>query len=156
MHARITLTPAQTSLIAGFTRKMRVLVTSGVWCGDCSQQVPMIDHIARANPKAIDLRLLDRDAHRDLSDRINICGGNRVPTALFLNEDFEFCGLMGDKTLSRLRASAAKHLGASCPLPGAELPADETAATIQDWVNEFERIHLLLRLSAKLRQRYGD
>ena len=96
------------------------------------------------------------DAHRDLSDQIKICGGNRVPTVLFLSEDFEFCGLSTDKSLSRLRALAAKSLGASCPLPGAESPADELAATLQDWVNDFEKMHLLVRLSPKLRQRHGD
>jgi hypothetical protein len=41
-------------------------------------------------------------------------------------------------------------------MPGAPLDADELAATIQDWSDEFERVALLVRLSAKLRQRHGD
>jgi len=75
---------------------------------------------------------------------------------VFMNEDFEFVGLAGDRTLSRYRALAARMLGASCPLPGAPVPEDEIAATLQDWVEEFERAQLLLRLSGKLRQRHGD
>jgi hypothetical protein len=71
-------------------------------------------------------------------------------------EDFEFMSLLGDKTLSRLRAKAAKSLGAACPLPGAELPADELAATLQEWLNEVERVHLLLRLSTRLRELHQD
>ncbi len=156
MHARLALTASQRALISSFSRRLNVLVSSGIWCGDCSAQCPMLDHIARANPAVLSLRFLDRDAHRDLSDQIKVCGGNRVPTVLFLSEDYEFCGLSTDKSLSRLRALAAKSLGASCPLPGAESAADELAATLQDWVNDFEKMHLLVRLSPKLRQRHGD
>jgi thiol-disulfide isomerase/thioredoxin len=155
-HARVQLNSTQQSLLAGFTRRLNILTISGTWCGDCVQQVPMLDHIARANPTNIHFRLVDRDLHADLSEQVRICGGLRVPTVLFLNEDFEFMGLAGDKSISRLRAQAARNLGASCPIPGAPVPNDEIAATLQDWIIEVERIHLLLRLSAKLRERHGD
>lgn len=155
-HERVRLTPAQAGLLATFTRRLNVLVLSGAWCGDCVQQVPMLDHIARAAAGAVDLRLLDRDENPDLAREVRICGGARVPVVLFLNEDHEFVGLAGDRTLSRYRALAARQLGASCPLPGAPVPADEVAATLQDWVDEFERAHLLVRLSPKLRQRHAD
>jgi len=151
-----TLTHTQRSLLESFTRRVNVLVSSGLWCGDCAHQVPMLDQIARASRGVIDLRLLDRDTHEDLAGQVSICGGLRVPTVICMNEDHEFVGLAGDKSLSRLRAKAAKSLGTSCPLPGADLPADEAAATLQDWVNELERVHLLVRLSPKLRQRHQD
>ncbi|HZW08711.1 MAG TPA: thioredoxin family protein [Phycisphaerales bacterium] len=155
-EGRIALTPAQRSLLAGFTRPMPVLVTSGTWCGDCVAQVPMLRAIEQANPGVIALRILDRDEHIDLSEQIQICGGLRVPTVIFLNEAFDFVGLLGDRTLARYRALAAKQLGGACPLPGAPIPADEIAATLQDWIDEFERVQLLLRLSPKLRQLHGD
>lgn len=151
-----TLTPAQRSLLGGFTRRINVLVTSGLWCGDCAHQVPMLRQIELASPGCVVLRLLDRDAHMDLAEQVSICGGHRVPTVLYLTELFDFVALAGDKSLSRLRAKAAKSLGASCPLPGADLPADEAAATLQDWVNDAERVHLLARLSPKLRALHGD
>ena len=155
-HNRAVLTSAQSALVASFTRKVHALCISGTWCGDCVQQCPFFDHIARANPAAIDLRFVDRDAHSDLSGQLTICGGGRVPVLLLLNEDCEFVALAGDRTLARYRAIAARQLGPSCPLPGAPVPADELAATGQDWINEFERVHLLLRLSPKLRQRHND
>jgi hypothetical protein len=155
-HGRVRPTAAQTALIGSFTRRINVLCISGAWCGDCVQQCPMFDHIARANPAAIDLRFVDRDEHAGLSDRLTICGGKRVPVVIFMNEDFDFAALAGDRTLSRYRALAGRALGSSCPLPGAPVPADEVAATLQDWVGEFERVHLMLRLSSKLRQRHGD
>ena len=155
-HAKVRLTLPQRELIASFSRRINVLVSSGTWCGDCVQQVPMLDHIQRTNPGMIALRLLDRDAHVDLSEPLRICGGLRVPTVVFLNEDYEFVGILGDAPLTRYRAKAANELGLACPLPGAEVPADETASTLQDWVDQFERTHLLLRLSNKLCQRHGD
>lgn len=155
VHTRVQVTPPQAEVLQGFTRRLNVLVLSGMWCGDCAQQCPIFDHFART-ATTMDLRFVDRDEHRDLSDMVKIAGGNRVPTVLFANEDFEFCGLSGDKSLSRLRAQAAKALGAACPVPGAPIGADELAAGVQDWLNDFERAHLLVRLSPKLRQRHGD
>lgn len=155
-HARAGLTPAQAALVASFTRRINALCISGAWCGDCVQQCPFLDHIARANPACIDLRFLDRDEHSDLSSLLRICGGDRVPVLVLMNEDFDFVALAGDRTLSRYRALAARQLGPSCPLPGAPVPDDELAATRQDWLDQFERAHLLLRLSTKLRARHND
>jgi thiol-disulfide isomerase/thioredoxin len=146
----------QRTLLRSFTRRMPVLVLSGMWCGDCVHQCPLLEQLAECNREAIDLRFIDRDVAAELSDRYLICGGRRVPTVLFLNEDFEFVSLLGDRSLTRYRAMAAKQLGAACPLPGAPVPADEIAATRQDWLHEFERAQLILRLSPKLRQRHGD
>lgn len=152
---RADLTPAQRSLVAGFTRPIHALVVSGVWCGDCVQQVPFVDAIDRA-ATALTARYLDRDQHADLSERLMLCGGLRVPVVLILNEDFDVLAVEGDRSLARYRALAARQLGASCPLPGAPVPDDEVAATRQDWVDAFERAHLMARLSTKLRARYGD
>lgn len=150
------LRPEQATLLGSFIRRMPVLVISGTWCGDCVQQCPLFPAIAAGNPGAIDVRFVDRDEHIELSNAVRICGGNRVPTVIFMNEDFEFVSILGDRSLTRYRAIAARSLGVSCPLPGAPVPPDEVAATMQDWINEFERVQLLLRLSAKLRQRHGD
>ena len=150
------LTGDQKRLAGGFGRDFKVLVSSGIWCGDCVQQCPLIQRIAEANPKRIDLRFVDRDEHRDLAERIRINAGDRVPVALFMAEDHELCSTFGDRTLNRYRALAAKQLGAACPIAIAGPDKDELAATLQDWVNEFERVHLMLRLSGRLRQKHGD
>lgn len=150
------LTPGQRALLSGFTRRMNVLVSSGLWCGDCAAQVPLIDAIASATPPGVvDVRIVDRDRERAFAEAVRICGGLRVPTVVFMNEDFEFMGLMGDNTLSRLRAKAASSLGAACPLPGGD-EGGEGAAMAVDWVAEFERVQLMLRLSPKLRDRHGE
>jgi thiol-disulfide isomerase/thioredoxin len=150
------LTDPQKELVGGFVRQMKVLVVSGIWCGDCVQQCPLQQRIAEANPGKIDLRILDRDVHRDLSQQLRINAGDRVPVVIFMAEDFEFCGLFGDRTLRRYRALARKQLGASCPTGIAPPDPDEMAATLQDWLDEFERIQLMLRISPRLRMKYGD
>lgn len=104
----------------------------------------------------IDLRWLDRDEHMDLQEQVRINAGNRVPIVIFCAEDYELVGWYGDRTLTRYRAMAAKNLGGACPLPGAPVPQDELNATLKDWLGQFERAHLLLRLSGRLRQKHGD
>jgi thiol-disulfide isomerase/thioredoxin len=156
VYDAVQLTAPQRQLIEGFPRDMKVLIVSGIWCGDCVEQCPLLQRIAEINPRRIQLRLVDRDAHKDLSDHVRICGGNRVPVSLFMAEDHELCSVLGDRTFNRYRALATKQLGAACPVGVLAPDQDELAATLQDWLNEFERIQLMLRLSGRLRQRYGD
>ena len=156
VYNQVTLTDGQKSLLGGFTRQMKVIGLSGIWCGDCVVQGPMLARIAEANPESIDLKWLDRDEHADLQEQVRINAGNRVPVVVFCAEDYELVGWYGDRTLSRYRAIAAKQLGAACPLPGAPLEEDEGAATVSDWINEFERVQLILRLSTRLRKKHGD
>jgi thiol-disulfide isomerase/thioredoxin len=156
IYDQARLTEAQHELVRGFVREMNVLVVSGVWCGDCVQQCPLLERIAEAHPDKIHLRFVDRDAHAELSAQVHINAGSRVPVVLFLSEDFEFVSLLGDRTLARYRALAARQLGPSCPLPGAPVSDDELAATLGDWLDEFERVQLLLRLSARLRKKHED
>lgn len=156
VHEAARLTPEQTTLVRGFVRRMKILVVSGVWCGDCIEQGPLLARIAEVNVERIALRLLDRDEHRDLSEKLRICGGDRVPVALFLAEDDELCSIFGDRPLARYRALAAKQLGPACPT-GIVAPGDEElSATMQDWLNEVERVQLMLRLSGRLRKKHGD
>ena len=155
IYEQSSLTDAQRRLVEGFTREVRMLCLSGIWCGDCVQQGPLLARIAEANP-CLDLRWLDRDEHKDLSEQLKINAGLRVPVVIFMAEDCEPVSIYGDRTLSRYRAMAAKQLGGACPLPGAPVPDDELNATLRDWLDEVERVHLLLRLSSRLREKHGD
>ncbi len=156
VHDQAILSGDQRSLLGSFTRQVKAIALSGLWCGDCVQQGPLIGRIAEAAPQSIDLRWLDRDAHADLQEAVAINAGQRVPVVIFCAEDFEPVGWYGDRTLQRYRALAQKQLGAACPLPGAPVDQEEVEATLQDWLDQFERVHLLLRLSTRLRQIHGD
>ena len=155
VYERARLDDTQRGELASFTREMKVLVVSGIWCGDCVQQGPLLARIAEACPR-IDLRWVDRDVEVEFSSRLRICGGGRVPVVVLAAEDFEVCAIAGDRTLSRYRGLARRQLGAACELPWAEVPTDETAAVMQEWLDEFERVQWMLRLSPRLRQKHAD
>jgi thiol-disulfide isomerase/thioredoxin len=151
-----SLTETQSRLVGSFQRDMHLLVSSGIWCGDCVQQVPLLYRIAEANPARIRLRILDRDQHRDLAELVRINGGDRVPVVLLLAEDFELCSIFGDRVLQRYRALASRQLGAACETGIAAPVADELHATLQGWLDEIERVQLMLRLSSRLRMLHND
>ncbi len=151
-----SLTDTQRKLVGSFVRRINVIALMGIWCGDCSQQGPLIQRVAEANPESVNVRWLDRDEHADLASHVRINAGARVPVLIFCAEDFELVGWYGDKTLSRYRRVARQQLGDSCPLPGAPVPYEELNAALTDWLNEIERVHLLLRLSGRLRKKHGD
>jgi thioredoxin-like negative regulator of GroEL len=150
------LTGPQFKLLESFVRQMNVLVVSGIWCGDCVQQAPLMQRIALAAPGKINLRVVDRDVHKELSSQLKINAGDRVPVVLFLAEDYELCSIYGERTLSRYRTIARKQLGESCEIAILPPDADEQAATLADWLGEFERVQLMLRISPRLRKKHGD
>jgi thiol-disulfide isomerase/thioredoxin len=155
VHGRVVLSDDQRRILGGFVRRMPVLVLAGAWCGDCVNQCPIFPHLAAAAP-AIDLKFLDRDARPDIAAHLKVCGGQRVPTLAFFSEDFTPVLFYGDRTLSAYRAAAASQLGGTCQTGIVPPPADALAAVTADWLREFERVQLLLRLSGRLRQLHGD
>lgn len=153
-YERTSLTPTQSELLASFPREMKVLVLAGAWCGDCIEQCPIFVRFAEASPK-IALRFFDRDDHELLSKSLQICGAARVPAVMFLSEDDFPCGRYGDRTLAKYREMAANTVGNACATGlGGEAALNETVQ--QEWLDEFERIQLMLRTSGRLRKKHGD
>jgi thiol-disulfide isomerase/thioredoxin len=151
----VNLTDEQKKLLNGFTRKMNVLCMTGAFCGDCVRQCPIMLRIAEAS-SVIDLRFLDRDTNPDLSERLRILGGSRVPVVVFLSEDFYEFARFSDRTLSTYRKMASEQIGSACSTGIVPPPEKELAILAQEWVDIFERAQLALRLSPMLRERYND
>ena len=155
VHQRVVLTAAQRQLLGSFVRRMPVLVLTGAWCGDCVNQCPIFARFAEAAP-VIEPRFLDRDALPDIAAHLKVCGGQRVPVAAFFSEDFAPVLFFGDRTISAYRAAAASQLGASCSSGVAPPAPDALSATTADWLEQVERVQIILRLSARLREKHGD
>ena len=155
VYDALQLTVAQRELLGGFKRRTKVLCLAGAWCGDCVNQCPIFERFAEATT-TLDIRYFDRDAHVDLAAELKVCGGARVPVVVFLSEDGQHVGWYGDRTLAKYRQLARDQLGPSCPTGIGAPDKDLLAAVTQDWLNEFERVQLLLRLSSRLRQLHGD
>jgi hypothetical protein len=155
MHEQVVLTPSQRELLGIFRRAMNVLCLAGAWCGDCINQCPIFERFAAAAP-AITVRYLDRDEHADAQRELQINGGNRVPVVVFFSEDGYEVGRYGERTLSKYRQMIRDQVGDACPT-GIVVAGDTLVAQVtQDWLQEFERVQWLLRLSPRLRQLHGD
>jgi hypothetical protein len=155
VHEQVALSAGQRELLGQFRREMHVLCLAGAWCGDCINQCPIFEHFAAAAP-VIRTRYLDRDEHADLQRALQVNGGNRVPVVVFFSEDGFEVARYGERTLSKYRQLMRDQVGDQCPT-GIALPGDPLLAQVtQDWLNEFERVQWLLRLSPRLRQLHGD
>jgi len=146
----------QRARLTGYARTVNVLLVSGVWCGDCVRQGPMIRQIVEACDEEVSLRVIDRDQNPRLRDEVRILGAARVPVVVFLSEDFHEVGRFGDRTLHTYRLKAETETGAACAVPIAEFPPEELSAERDEWVAIFERILLMARLAPPLRKRHGD
>lgn len=156
----LSLSDAQKTLLASFTREMHVLCLSGAWCGDCVDQCPMLQLIDQASTN-IHVRYIDRDdAPDDLKEAIKVCGGNRVPVVVFLNEDDQVTGMYGDRTLAKYRQMVEKLGGAACSTGISLHAAGEmdalTTSVLAEWVDQFERHQWICRTSTRLREKHGD
>ena len=154
-HEQLALDAEQGKLLNGFARRMNVLCLSGSWCGDCALQGSAMARVAEARDK-IQLRFIPKaDEHADLIVPARINDGFRVPVSWFMAEDFAFISMFGDRTLSRYRSMARKALGSAANVL-APPPADPVREVLAEVLAEFERVHLLLRISGRLREKHGD
>lgn len=153
-YGQLALDESQQALVSSFVRPMKVLTLTGTWCGDCALQGAAMQRIAEAN-ECIDLRyILRTEEHAELIVPSQINAGFRVPVTWFMAEDFEPLSRIGDRPLSRYRSMARKALGdAAIAAPPA---ADPVRTVLQEMLDEFERTQLLLRLSPRWKEKYGD
>lgn len=151
----ISLSASQKATVGSFTRQMNILVMSGIWCGDCARQGPMLAAIENANPK-LSFRYLDNRDNPELQDELKINGANKVPIVVVLSEDFFEVSRFGDRHLSVYRYKVEKELGPACDA-GIVAPAkDALSHELQEWIDYFERLQHMLRLAPALRQKHGD
>jgi len=146
MEAKLPpLSPEQAARLARNTRAMNVLVYTGVWCGDCVRQGPIIHRLCDAAGPEVEDRYIDREASAALKDELRLVGAERVPVVVFCTEDFFEVGRFGDRTLGAYRRKARREVGPACDL-GLPPPPDEMAAELSEWLDTFERMLLMLRL----------
>ncbi len=154
-YSLLELDADQHRLVASFTRDMNVLCMTGPWCGDCALQGAAMQRISEANPDRIHLRFLNRNDHAELQTQFPVNGGFRVPVTFFMSEDFHAVSIFADRSLSRYRSIARKAFGEDAPVVAAH-PENPVREVLNETLLEFERVHLILRLSTRLRQAHGD
>ncbi len=151
----VELDASEEARIKSFVRKLNVLVVSGIWCGDCARQGPMLRLIELSSP-LIQFRYLDNRENPELQEELRVNGAEKVPILVTLSEDFFELSRFGDRHLSVYRRKAARELGVACD-PGVVPPeGQELVVELGEWIDYFERVQLMLRLAPLLRARYGD
>lgn len=156
-YSQLELSPEQQRLCGTFKREMKVLCLTGTWCGDCALQGSALQRIADGMNGLMDLRfILREDKHADLITKCQINAGFRVPVTWFMAEDFEFVSMFGDRSLSRYRSMARKALGPEVDGALPPPPENPVRQVLAEMLEEVERVQWLLRLSGRLRQKYGD
>ncbi len=153
VYEEIVLDDHQLAVLSGFVREMKVVVLAGAWCGDCVNQCPIFERFAEVS-SVIRVRYLDRDDNPELTKRLSINGGHRVPAVVFLSEDDFLCGIFGDRTLAKYRAMAA-DLDPTVS-PGVDDGPSLLQQATSEWLDEFERMQLMMRTSGRLRKLHGD
>ena len=148
------LTTEQKTRLQNYNRELNVLVYAGTWCGDCSRQAPMLKKIAEAAGNKVNLRFIERETSKELQDELRIVGGLRVPIIVFLTEDFWELGRFGERLLHVYRSKAAREIGRG--IDEGVLSPKALEKEMSEWVDIFERMLLMVRLSPPLRRRHGD
>jgi hypothetical protein len=143
-----TLGDDQKQRLRGYHRALRILMVCGVWCGDCIRQGPIIKRIVETCDDDVELRVMDRDANPEVRDELRILGAMRVPVVVFLTEDFFEVGRFGDQVLTTYRKMANAL--------DREVQQDDSTSELSEWLDIFERMLLMTRLSPFLRRRHGD
>lgn len=161
MDRQVQVSDAQQRRLAQFTRRMNLLCYSGIWCGDCVRQGPILQHLAAAanaatGAEVVDLRFAERVDDSELADELRILGALRVPVTVCLSEDFFEVGRTGDRMLVTYRRKAQRELGAACDVGLVPPPEAEVATEVEQWVDHLERMQWMLRLAPMLRTRHGD
>lgn len=155
MAANIQLNSNQKAIVSSFKRELNVIVMSGIWCGDCVRQGPMLRAIEQANDK-LTFRYLDNRDNPPLQEELRINGAQKVPVVLALSEDFYELSRFGDRHLSVYRRKAEQEFGPACDAGILPPGQDELNVELDEWVGFFERIQHMLRLAPALRSKYLD
>ncbi len=154
VHESFSIGSGTVSLLSGLGRPLRVFVLSGIWCGDCVRQGPVLKKITDSIPGG-EIRFIDNRSNPDIQDELRICGAMRVPVAVFLTEDFFELGRIGDRLLGCYRKKLEHETGAVCST-GLAVPEDILKEDIKEWSEIAERMLIMYKLSPFYREKYGD
>ncbi|MCG0275476.1 MAG: thioredoxin family protein [Thermosediminibacteraceae bacterium] len=77
--------------IEKIAKKVFVLVFAEAWCPDCIASLPVLAKMAEIN-NLIDFAILPREGYEDFLEKYKYDGKPRIPTFIFLDEDFKELG----------------------------------------------------------------
>jgi thiol-disulfide isomerase/thioredoxin len=111
-EAKLAETEIDISPFLHLSRPYRLLVLSEDWCGDCTDNLPILNRIAAETGK-IEVRIVSRDANQDIADAFLKYGKFRsIPLVLFLGDDGTVVGHFIERpdSVTELRAAKRKEI----------------------------------------------
>lgn len=108
---------ADLSAFAALDEPVNVLVLSEDWCPDCTDNLPILNHIAEQTGN-VNLRIFSRDENKDLADQFLYNGEySKVPTIILLDQDLNVLGHVIERpdSVTELRLEKRKELLAARP-----------------------------------------
>lgn len=75
---------------------LKFLILSESWCGDASQNVPVMAKMGSAC-NCVDVRILLRDENLDIMDQFLTNGGRAIPKLILLDESYNVLGEWGPR-----------------------------------------------------------
>ncbi|MCF8257264.1 MAG: thioredoxin family protein [Flavobacteriales bacterium] len=114
--------------------KIHWLLLTEAWCGDASQNVPVLAKMAESSPN-IELRLLLRDEHLDIMDQFLTAGGRAIPKLIILDGDFNVMAAWGPRPDEiQQQVLENKRTGG--------MPYSEFAVVVQKWYTQNKGVGL--------------
>ncbi|CAN5476911.1 thioredoxin family protein [soil metagenome] len=114
---------------------VKVLVISEDWCGDCHDNLPILNRIAEETGK-VDLRIFARDENLDLADQFLKEGKYRsIPVIVVLDENLEAVNHLIERpsTVTALRQKKRQELHEAHPeLGGFATAPDQLSDEVRD------------------------
>jgi hypothetical protein len=119
-------------------KPLRVLILSEDWCGDCTDNLPIVNRLAEESGK-LEVRILPRDEHLDVMDQYLKYGQfQSIPLILLVDETGKVIGDLKERpeSVTELRARKRQELYAKRPdfgEPGAYATlSEEKRAELQE------------------------
>jgi hypothetical protein len=147
---------------------LKVVALSEDWCGDCTDNLPIVNRIAVETGK-LDFRTISRDDNLDIMDRYLKYGQfQSIPVIIFMDRDFNEIGHLKERpeSVTERRKQARVELYERRPeLGGLNLPPDQwsdelrqqrydaeiaTRESLRDWVVQ-EVVRELSEIVAQVR-----
>jgi hypothetical protein len=103
-----------------------IMITES-WCGDASQSVPVVAHLAALNPE-IKFDIVLRDENPELMDAFLTNGSKSIPKVIFVNDAGEVLHHWGPRPKVLQEAFLLEH--------NAGVPHDQSVLMMQEWYNK--------------------
>jgi hypothetical protein len=127
--------PLDFSAFTALPEPLKVVALSEDWCGDCTDNLPIVDRIATETGK-LDFRIIGRDDNLDIMDRyLKYDTFQAIPVIIFMDQEFNEIGHLKERpeSVTERRKQARVDLYANHPELGAiDLAPDQWSDELRE------------------------